>query len=132
MPTQLQQAVVHTVPLDQCNGTLVKFNELPNQPSLRGLRGSQMCALDIRTKNISDTCGGDSGGPLFTYTKSGVSTLVGVTSFGMYHYCQFEFIENRFSHKFYVTGVSCGTELPSVYTRVAAYIDWIEPIVWPN
>lgn len=107
---QLQQAVVHTVPISRCNATLLQFNELPDQPSLRGLKGSQLCALDNRSKNISDTCGGDSGGPLFTYDSSGLSTLVGITSFG----------------------VSCGTELPSIYTRVAAYIDWLEPVVWPN
>lgn len=53
---------------------------------------------------------GDSGGPIFLYDNpSGVSTVVGIVSFG----------------------VSCGTALPSVYTRVASYIEWIESNVWP-
>lgn len=38
-------------------------------------------------------------------------TIVGVTSFGK----------------------SCGTiGVPGVYTRIYAYNDWIENIVWPN
>lgn len=51
---------------------------------------------------------GDSGGPIQIYNVNGMSTVVGVTSFG----------------------ISCGSLLPSVYTRVAFYIDWIESIVW--
>lgn len=41
---------------------------------------------------------------------NGLSTLVGVTSFG----------------------ITCGSTLPSVYARVAFYADWIERIVWPS
>lgn len=37
-----------------------------------------------------------------------MATIVGITSFG----------------------INCGTALPSVYTRVAFYIDWIESIAW--
>lgn len=44
------------------------------------------------------------------YSPNGMSTVVGVTSFG----------------------ISCGSALPSVYARVAFYLDWIESIVWPN
>lgn len=42
--------------------------------------------------------------------SSAISTIVGVVSFG----------------------VSCGTALPGVYTRVAFYVGWIESIVWPT
>lgn len=27
-------------------------------------------------------------------------------------------------------GISCGIGIPTIYTRVAGYIDWIEDIVW--
>lgn len=38
--------------------------------------------------------------------------------------------------KYYVSGVasfgvSCGEKLPTIYTRITHYLDWIEPIVWP-
>lgn len=57
---------------------------------------------------------GDSGGPLqITYAddESGycMHQIVGITSFGK----------------------QCGTGKPAVYTRVSAYIGWIESIVWP-
>lgn len=48
-------------------------------------------------------------GPLFIREDSGMSTVHGIVSFG----------------------VSCGTELPGIYTRIASYVDWIESIVWP-
>lgn len=101
------------VPLAECNATLLKYNELADQPSLRnGLLDGQLCALDTTSPpdKLKDACVGDSGGPIFTNQPSGVSTLVGVVSFG----------------------VSCGTHLPSVYTRIASYMEWIESVVWPE
>lgn len=104
----MQKANVTVDPLESCNATLLKYNEKANQPSLRnGLLDSQMCTIDEK----SDACQGDSGGPVFTSeTQTGVHTIVGVVSFG----------------------ISCGTHLPSVYTRVASYNDWIESHVWPK
>lgn len=92
------------MPLASCNATFLEYNKEANHPSLtHGLHDSQLCALD------STTCQGDGGGPIFTYhSESGVSTLVGVTSWG----------------------VGCGPHLPSVYTRIASYVDWIESVVW--
>lgn len=40
--------------------------------------------------------------------ENGMATVVGITSFG----------------------VSCGSTLPSVYTRVAYYTEWIERTAW--
>lgn len=96
--------------LPACNSTLMEYNRNANQPSLRnGLVDGQLCAYDPEAK--SDACQGDSGGPIQLYNaRTGISTVVGIVSFG----------------------ISCGTALPSIYTRVARYLDWIEPIVWSN
>lgn len=59
----------------------------------------------------SGFCQGDSGGPIQVYHSSlaCMYTVVGITSFGK----------------------SCGIEsVPGVYTRVSAYLDWIERVVW--
>lgn len=95
------------IPLNECNRTLLEYNQLPNWPSLRALSESQICALN--PNDNSDACQGDSGGPLFIADTSGVSTLVGIISFG----------------------ISCGSQIPGIYTRVASYTNWIESVVWP-
>ncbi|XP_070509415.1 venom protease-like [Chironomus tepperi] len=60
-----------------------------------------------------DTCRGDSGGPLQISNDENVSctyTQIGISSFGPER---------------------CGTvSIPSAYTNVFNYIDWIEEIVW--
>lgn len=97
------------MPVDQCNKTLLQFNRDADQSSLRGgIILGQLCTYDPQARN--DACVGDSGGPLQITKLSGVSTIVGVTSFG----------------------ISCGSTLPSISTRVAFYLDWIEDIVWPD
>lgn len=55
-----------------------------------------------------------SGGPLQTTKRTLTSNkkyfeIVGVTSFGKL----------------------CAAGVPGVYVRVAAYLDWIESVVWP-
>lgn len=55
---------------------------------------------------------GDSSGPLQRHelTQRGKGYyLIGITSFGK----------------------GCATAAPAIYTRVAAYVQWIESIVWP-
>nr|AYV99581.1 venom polypeptide [Dolopus genitalis] len=51
-------------------------------------------------------CKGDSGGPLAIDEADGTRTLVGIVSYGR--------------------PKGCGTGFPSVYTRVTAFLDWIE------
>lgn len=103
----LLKAYVNTVPLEKCNNTLIDSN-LGNLASLRGLSASQMCASNLVVG--SDACQGDSGGPLFIHERlTGVSTIVGIVSFG----------------------ISCATDLPGVYTRVGSFVEWIESTVWP-
>ncbi|XP_055639940.1 serine protease snake-like [Toxorhynchites rutilus septentrionalis] len=74
-----------------------------------GVVENQLCVGSIREGR--DTCTGDSGGPLQLVTASGecIYHVVAVTSFGG----------------------ECGAgRSPSVYTRVASFIDWIEEHVW--
>ncbi|KAL7025311.1 hypothetical protein ACKWTF_013446 [Chironomus riparius] len=69
---------------------------------------SQICAGD----KTRDTCSGDSGGPLQIISPKNkcVNIIVGITSFGS-QYCG---VENSVA----------------VYTKVAAYLTWIEQKVW--
>ncbi len=60
------------------------------------------------------TCFGDSGGPLLANTPTG-PRLLGVTSYGGIYPSRFAF-------------VACGLKgFPDVYTRVASYLDFIQP-----
>lgn len=56
---------------------------------------------------------GDTGGPLQISDphQNCAHHLIGVTSFG---------------------GGCAGENFPPVYTRISSYVDWIEPIVWPQ
>lgn len=99
------------MPLSQCNTTLRNWGLPRSDPSLRdGLIHGQYCAYDPAGQN--DSCQGDSGGPLqyFPTNESSVATVVGIVSFG----------------------IGCGSTLPSVYTRVAHYLEWIELIAWAD
>ncbi|XP_318957.6 CLIP domain-containing serine protease B15 [Anopheles gambiae] len=70
------------------------------------LSDKQLC---IGGLNGSDSCRGDSGGPLMREVRGGWF-LIGVVSFGA-----------RF----------CGTQnLPGVYTNVAKYLDWMETVMF--
>jgi secreted trypsin-like serine protease len=92
------------VALDSCNQTYLmerKFRSLPNY-----IQPSQICAGVPDGKNNS--CQGNSGGPLQTIVNN-QHHIVGVVSFG----------------------IACENALPSIYTRVSFYLDWIESIVWP-
>ncbi|XP_074035860.1 serine protease persephone-like [Leptinotarsa decemlineata] len=69
----------------------------------KSIVSSQICAGG----GAKDACWGDSGGPLFIQQDSGVFSVVGVVSFG----------------------IGCGGNVPTVYTRVSKYLDWIHGIV---
>jgi secreted trypsin-like serine protease len=62
-----------------------------------------------KNKNNCAIIPGDSGSPM-QFIHDGTFQIVGLTSFG----------------------VSCVTNLPSFYTRVSSYLDWIEKTVWPD
>lgn len=88
---------------DQCS------KDYANSRQLRqGIMQSQMCVG--YTAGGRDTCQGDSGGPLQITKQENhcVFYIIGITSFGQ----------------------TCGSPVPAIYSRVAAFLDWIEPIVW--
>ncbi|XP_055910687.1 uncharacterized protein LOC129945051 [Eupeodes corollae] len=96
---------VTTVALQECNATHIAYGTSRSYRS--GLNEGHLCAYDPELKK--DACQSDSGGPL-QLVRNKQSTIVGIVSFGL----------------------SCGSSVPSVYTRVAFYLDWIESIVWPS
>ncbi|XP_031619950.1 serine protease persephone-like [Contarinia nasturtii] len=103
----LLKAQLITVPLSQCNEKFKEYQSLANDPTLKNIGQSQYCAYDPQGRN--DSCQGDSGGPLQLKSPYEASpTIVGVVS----------------------VGLGCGA-FPGIYTRIAYYLDWIEPIVWP-
>jgi secreted trypsin-like serine protease len=69
---------------------------------------SQFCAGGVRGQ---DTCNGDSGGPIqtFHHGASCVYNIVGLTSYG---------------------SPMCGSTAFGVYTKVSAFLNWIEFHVW--
>lgn len=92
-------------------GTCEKnYANIPARKLSSGIIETQFCA-GSRTEN-SDTCQGDSGGPLQYYShKKFLHIIFGITSFGK----------------------SCGNaNSPGVYTRVSAYVPWIESVVWSH
>ena len=70
------------------------------------LGSGQLCAGEMNpvADVDQDTCRGDSGGPLIYRTADGL-WLAGITSYG---------------------ARQCASGVPAVYTRVSAYLDWIE------
>ncbi|CAD7084467.1 unnamed protein product [Hermetia illucens] len=99
----LYQATIPILPNEMCSLKIPINEHFPN-----GIKDGQMCALDPNGQK--DTCQGDSGGPLqFKHYIGTVSmpAIVGITSFGQY----------------------CAGPSPGVYTRVSAYLDWIESVL---
>ncbi|XP_036337603.1 lectizyme-like [Rhagoletis pomonella] len=86
---------------------VVEWNECKETlPQSAPLHETNVCS-DSLQKGIS-ACSGDSGGPLAKEINGAPSELIGIVSWGY---------------------TPCGVyNLPSVYTRVSAYIDWIAKI----
>ncbi|XP_034115507.1 serine protease persephone isoform X2 [Drosophila albomicans] len=106
----LLRAPLNIVPLEQCN---VSFAEQPNSRRFlaNGVVNTLLCAADeVRQK--ADACQGDSGGPLVI---------------------ERDIVNNKYSILGIISaGFGCATKTPGLYTRVAAYLDFIESVVWPN
>lgn len=104
-------AHLRTTPLSECNRTLIATSqELFNDRVLEnGVTESQYCAFDPLFNE--ENCLEATGGPLQIFPNNAtIATVVGIASYD----------------------VGCGSTTPDIYTRVASYLDWIEPIVWPR
>lgn len=94
----LQYASVRVWDRIKCNATV--------PPNVRPIEDIQLCANGPKAE---DACKGDSGGPLFNTTilKNQLRTYqIGIVSFA--------------------SALVCGNpELPTIYTRVDKYLQWI-------
>ncbi|XP_053663507.1 CLIP domain-containing serine protease C9-like [Anopheles marshallii] len=105
---RLMYATVRTVPIKKCRNNYKEVME-PLGMQGAGIINEQYCALgslEEPVNEFSDACQGDSGGPLQVKQGNDIY-LVGVIS----------------------AGVGCGSSLPGLYARVAAYFDWINATV---
>lgn len=94
----LQYAEVKVWDQGRCNASV--------PPRIRPVRESQLCANGVRKQ---DACKGDSGGPLFNstiITDEFRYYQVGVVSFSSAQICG-------------------NAELPTIYTRVEYFMNWI-------
>ncbi|XP_068980998.1 transmembrane protease serine 9-like [Bombus flavifrons] len=99
LPNVLQKAVVPILDNNDCYKQLSSGSVIGQKPELFD---TQVCT-GIAGKEVS-ACSGDSGGPL-AQKVNGKSVQVGIVSWGV---------------------IPCGSShMPSVYTRVASYVDWI-------
>jgi len=89
----LRQAPIQVVDLNTCSRAYSQVQRVD-------IGSKQVCA----GRGSTDTCTGDSGGPMMVPDRSGSWSVVGITSFG----------------------VECAREdFPGVYTRVSEYLQWI-------
>ncbi|XP_034246219.1 transmembrane protease serine 9-like [Thrips palmi] len=98
--------------MQYCRDNLASSLKVHAEMLPRGLLdATQLCAGGGRHNR--DTCQGDSGGPLQVKANPAglpcIHRIIGVVSFGQI----------------------CGLGYPGVYTRVSAYVPWIESVVWP-
>lgn len=68
------------------------------------LEDSQICA---RGELGTDSCKGDSGGPLMYIDENSAYNLIGITSFGT---------------------TKCDSSVPGIYTKVTEFMDWIQDV----
>uniref|UniRef100_A0A1I8P9N3 Peptidase S1 domain-containing protein n=1 Tax=Stomoxys calcitrans TaxID=35570 RepID=A0A1I8P9N3_STOCA len=104
----LLKAPLHVTPLEKCNASFVDYG-LTRQID-QGIIKTQLCAED--DQQLKDACQGDSGGPLNLVVDESYYNyrVVGVVS----------------------SGFGCASSTPGLYTRVAAFLDFVEQVVWPN
>ncbi|XP_058126142.1 CLIP domain-containing serine protease C9-like [Anopheles coustani] len=106
----LRFAHLETVPLISCNASYAPLVQTVLRTKFpEGITNTIYCAQGSFVEEIfsyKDACQGDSGG-LLQAPSDNYPVLVGVIS----------------------TGMGCGGSNPGIYTRVAAYFDWIKKTV---
>lgn len=95
------------MPLAECNATQLESYKKIGIESENGVGENQYCVWDPVDKI---NCQKFAGPLQFFSNGSKTAKIVGIISYG----------------------VSCDTELPVIFTRVAYHLDWIESYVWPN
>lgn len=93
------------------NLTVFQHSRCSNFKNDGKIEKTQLCVKGEKKGSVfKDTCQGDSGGALqfISSTNRCMYQVFGIVSFGRL----------------------CGYDIPSVYTRVSAYIPWIEENVW--
>lgn len=110
MSTDLMKVRLDILDNDVCVKHFIEDEDDDYQNGNVVINSNQMCIGSYEAGK--DTCQGDSGGPvqITLANHTCVSHIIGVTSFG--------------------STVCGGDNVPAVYTRVSAYIDWIESKVW--
>ena len=95
---QLMYADITTYSVPECQAKYDDF--LTGRPSRVDITEDMLCAGNTQT----DTCSGDSGGPLMFVDRQYKWNVAGIVSFGP---------------------SSCANGVPGVYTRVDRYLRWI-------
>lgn len=95
--------------LQRLDARIMEYEECKRElPSNAYFEDVNICSFSKGINHYEGSCDGDSGGPFVKYTESGVE-VIGIVSWG-YTPCKY-------------------TTYPSIYTRVSAFIDWIDDIV---
>ncbi|XP_034244415.1 trypsin-1-like [Thrips palmi] len=108
MPKQLQKLDLPIIPFDACNDAIQKLSDANGEKNPL-VESSNVCVGHL-DKAGQGACNGDSGGPLIQVVDGEV-VVIGATSWG-YFPCQAE-------------------AAPSVYTKVSAFVDWINENIAP-
>jgi hypothetical protein len=98
--TRLQELELGIISNEDC------LEEYRSRISTFQLSESQICASGL--VKGSDSCKGDSGGPLMYLNSNSQWEIIGVTSFGT---------------------IRCDSSIPGVYTRVARHLGWIGSVI---
>nr|XP_021508170.1 LOW QUALITY PROTEIN: serine protease 48 [Meriones unguiculatus] len=102
-PSTLQEAEVPVITSEACEQLYNPIGSFVPQVE-PVIKEDMLCAGD--TRGVKNSCKGDSGGPLSCHID-GIWTQIGVVSWGL----------------------SCGENLPGVYTNVTYYQEWIRAVI---